>query len=83
MPKVYLKEFSKDKSGHFFAAVPRPDYLRSINSRHVEQVCYVDNFIGRIKAQFLSDKDYPDEMYKHGLVDTARGNNFLSMKQSG
>lgn len=44
VPKVYLKEFSKNKLGHFYAAGPKPDYLTTINPRHVEQVCYVDNF---------------------------------------
>lgn len=44
VPKVYLKQFSKNKSGHFYAAGPKSNNLRSINPRHVEQVCYLDNF---------------------------------------
>lgn len=44
VPKVYLREFSKNRSGHFYAAGPKPNLLRTINPRHVEQVCYIDNF---------------------------------------
>ncbi len=44
VPKVYLKEFTRDRSGHFYAAGPRPKHLTSIDYRHVEQVCYSHNF---------------------------------------
>lgn len=44
VPKIYLREFSKNRLGHFFAAGPKPNFLKTINPKHAEQVCYVDNF---------------------------------------
>jgi hypothetical protein len=56
VPKVYLKEFTKNKSGHFFAAGPRPRHLKTINPKHVEQVCYVDNFYTlKERSKIMSD----------------------------
>lgn len=71
VPKVYLKQFSKDFLGHFYAAGPKPLYLKTVNPRHAEQVCYIHDFytlnertlsaLGIDDAKFLETKAFDYE----------------------
>ena len=68
VPRVYLKQFSKKKKGHFFAAGPKPEYLSIINSRHISQVCYLDNFYTlNERTKELSNVDDIDYLEKKGF----------------
>lgn len=43
VPKVYLRQFSENRSGHFYAAGPKP-HLENIRMKHVEHVCFFENY---------------------------------------
>ena len=44
VPKAYLKRFTKNLSGFLFRAKTKPYKKENIMKRHIERVCFIDNF---------------------------------------
>ncbi|TXH24308.1 MAG: DUF4238 domain-containing protein [Cyclobacteriaceae bacterium] len=63
VPKIYLRQFTKKLDGHFFGAGPKPDLLRTIKNRHIEEVCYLDNFYTLNKSESLKRYSLEDKNY--------------------
>jgi hypothetical protein len=63
VPKLYLRQFTKKLDGHFFGAGPKPDLLRTIKNRHIEEVCYLDNFYTLNKSESLKRYSVEDRNY--------------------
>lgn len=63
VPKIYLRQFTNELKGHFFGAGPKPDLLKTIKTRHVDEVCYVDNFYTLNKGETLKRYSLDDRNF--------------------
>lgn len=44
VPQIYLKQFTLDLNGFFFRAKPKPYSAGGISKRHINNVCYLEDF---------------------------------------
>lgn len=44
VPQIYLKQFTVDLNGFFFRAKPKPYSAGGISKRHINNVCYLEDF---------------------------------------
>jgi hypothetical protein len=63
VPKIYLRQFTKELKGHFFSAGPKPDLLRTIKNRHISEICYLDNFYTLNKSETLQRYSIEDRNF--------------------
>lgn len=63
VPKLYLRQFTKELKGHFFGAGPKPDLLQTIKNKHVSEVCYLDNFYTLNKNESLERFSLDDKNF--------------------